>query len=58
MVLVIVAAIFVVLVAVAIIKTLLWLALIALIVLAAGVALGAAFRVGRRTSRRYSGGRR
>ena len=57
MVLVIVAAVFVVFIAAAIIKTLFWLALIALIVAAAGVALGA-FRVGRRSGRGYSHGRR
>lgn len=57
MLLVIVIAIAIVFVAAAIMKTLFWLALIALVVAAAGVALGA-FRVGRRSRRHYSHGRR
>lgn len=57
MVLIIVAAVFIVFVAAAIIKTLLWLGLIVLIAAAVGVAFGA-LRFGHRPARRYPGSRR
>jgi len=49
--LLVVGAVFIVFVAAAIIKTLFWLSLIALIVLVAGISLGI-FRLGRRSARR------
>jgi uncharacterized integral membrane protein len=49
--LLVVAAVFIVFVAAAVIKTLFWLALVALIVVAIGASLGL-FRLGRRSTRR------
>lgn len=52
MLLVIVAAIFIIFVAASVVRTLFWLALIVLIAAAVGVAFGAV-RFGRRSGRRY-----
>jgi hypothetical protein len=57
MLVVIIAAVFIIFVAASVVRTLFWLALIVLIAVAAGVAFGA-IRFGRRSSRHYSRSRR